>query len=513
MRTTFFFIAVVWTLAMVACSPKQQQAKRYPLTKKVDSVDSYFREIVSDPYRWLENDTSKETADWVSSENEVTVAYLNSIPYRDRIKKRIQSIYSYERLSAPFKEGNYYYFYKNSGLQNHNVLFRKKVENGAPEIFLDPNSFSKEGTTKLVSISFTSDGSRAAYLISDGGSDWSNGIVINTADKSVVEDTLRDLKFTGISWRGNDGFYYSTYDKPRGSQLSAKTQNHKLLYHKLGTSQKSDPLIFGGAVTPRRYISSSLTEDEQFLIVYAAMSTTGTELYIQDLKDPNGKLINVVGNFDNNHSVIDHDGSRLIIQTNLRAPNNKIVEVDLANPKAENWKELVAETENAMQGVSTAGKRLFVNYLKDAQTLVKQFDYKGRLERAVELPGIGTAGGFDGKIKDKEVYYSFTSFTYPPSIFKYDISSGKSALYEKPKVDFNPDGYETRQVFYKSKDSTRIPMFITYKKGTELNGKNPTLLYAYGGFNISLTPNFSTARDCMAGKRRGLRSALPSRRR
>jgi len=491
-QTTFFLAAVI--LGMTACAPKKENTGKYPFTTKVDSVDTYFGEKVPDPYRWLENDTTKETADWVKSENEVTFAYLKSIPYRDKIKKRLEAIYNYERLSAPFKEGEYYYFYKNSGLQNHDVLFRKKGENGTPEVFLDPNAFSLDGTTKLAGVSFTHDGSLAAYLISEGGSDWTKAIVIKTADKTVVEDTLRDLKFTGIAWRGKEGFYYSRYDKPKGSELSAKTQHHKLLYHKLGTSQKNDPLIFGGDSTPRRYIGAGLTEDEQFLIVTASVSTTGNELYAQDLTDPKGKLVTIVGNFDNNHSVIDHEGSRLLIQTNRGAPNNKIIAVDFSNPKIENWKDIIPETENAMQGVSTAGKRLFVNYLKDAQTLVKQFDYTGRLERNVELPGIGTAGGFEGKAKDKEVYYSYSSFTYPPSIFKYDIASGKSALYEKPMVDFNPDEYETKQVFYTSKDSTKIPMFITYKKGTERNSKNPTWLYAYGGFNISLTPNFSTSR-------------------
>lgn len=489
----FTFVFVSLTLGMLACSQKKQQANKYPLTKKTDSVDTYFGERVSDPYRWLENDTAKETADWVRSENEVTFAYLNSIPYRDKIKKRIETLYNYERLSAPFKEGDYYYFYKNSGLQNHNVLFRKKGGNGTPEVFLDPNAFSNDGTTRLAGISFTKDGSLATYLISKGGADWTQAIVIKTADKTMVEDTLRDMKFTGIAWRGNEGFYYSTYDKPKGSELSAKTQYHKLLYHKLRTPQKNDALVFGGAAVPRRYIQAGLTEDEQFLVVGASVSTTGNELYVQDLKNPKGKLVTVVGNFEDTHYLIDHDGSRLIIQTNLRAPNKRIVEVDFANPKVENWKDIVPETENAMEDVSTAGKKLFVNYLKDAQTLVKQFDYKGTLERSVELPGIGTATGFVGKTNDKEVYYSFASFTYPPTIFKYDLASGKSTVYEKPKVDFNPDDYETRQVFYKSKDSTKIPMFITYKKGTEMNGKNPTLLYAYGGFSISLTPSFSTS--------------------
>ena len=480
----------------LACSTKKEEttSMKYPETKKVDTVDTYFGEQVADPYRWLEDDTAKETSEWVKAQNDITFGFLEKIPYRETVKKRLEQVYNYERLGAPFKEGEWYYFYKNDGLQNHSVLYRKKGENGTPEVFLDPNTFSKDGTTGLSGVFFTKDGSMAAYLISEGGSDWRKAIVIKTADKSVVEDSLRDLKFTGIAWKGNEGFYYSSYDKPKGSELSSKTQHHKLYYHKLGTPQQQDVLVFGGEKTPRRYIGAGLTEDERFLIVSAATSTTGNELYVQDLKDPKGTLVNLVNNFDNNHNVIDNDGSRLIIQTNLNAPNDRIVEVDFANPTPDHWKDIIPETDNALQGVSTAGKKLFVNYLKDASTLVKQYDYKGKLEREVELPGIGSAGGFGGRITDKEVYYSYTSFTYPTSIFKYDIASGKSTLYEKPKVDFDPEAYETKQVFYTSKDGTKVPMFIVYKKGIKLNGKNPTMLYAYGGFSVSLTPGFNTSR-------------------
>jgi prolyl oligopeptidase len=491
-----FSILFVLTLMLFGCSkPKEQTTlMKYPLTEKASTVDTLFGTAVSDPYRWLEDDTAKATANWVKAQNEVTFGFLKKIPYRETIKKRLEALYNYERLSAPFKEGDFYYFYKNNGLQNQSVLYRKKGEAGTPELFLDPNTFSKDGTTSMAGISFCKDGSLAAYQISEGGSDWRKVIVIKTADKTIVEDTLRDVKFSGLAWKGNEGFYYSSYDKPKGSELSAKTQFHKLYFHKLGTKQSTDPLIFGGEKTPRRYVGAGLTEDERFLVVSASTSTTGNELYVQDLKDPKGKLVTVVGNFDNNHNVIDNDGSRLIIQTNLNAPNDRIVEVDFAKPTIENWKDIVPETDNAMQGVGTADKKMFVNYLKDAKTLIKQFDYKGKLDREIELPGIGTAGGFGGKITDKHIYYSFTSFTYPSSIFKYDIASGKSSLHEKPKVDFNPEDYETKQVFYASKDGTKIPMFITYKKGTELNGKNPTMLYAYGGFSISLTPSFNTSR-------------------
>ena len=483
-------------VALASCNTPKEQAvsMKYPATVKTDSVDTYFNTKVSDPYRWLENDTTKATGEWVKSQNEVTFGYLNAIPFRDQIKKRLEEVFNYERLTAPFKEGEYFYFYKNDGLQNQSVLYRKKGIDGQPEIFLDPNGFSKDGTSALGGVSFTKDGSMAAYLVQEGGSDWRKAVVIKTADKAMIGDTLRDLKFTGISWRGNEGFYYSSYDKPKGSELSAKTQYHKIFYHKLNTPQKSDIMIFGGEKTPRRYAFVGLTEDERFLIISAKTSTTGNELYAQDLKDTKGKLVAIVGNFDNDHNIVDNDGSRLIIQTNLNAPNSKIVEVDFAKPAVENWKDIVPETEQAMQGVSTAGKKMLINYLKDASTLIKQFDYSGKLEREVELPGIGSAGGFGGKFDDKEVYYTFTSFTYPATIFKYDIASGKSSLYERPKVDFNSEDYETKQVFYTSKDGTKIPMFITHKKGIELNGKNPTMLYAYGGFSISLTSSFSTSR-------------------
>lgn len=490
------YIALGLLVVLASCSTKQETApvSQYPVTEKGNVVDTIFGTPVADPYRWLEDDTTKKTAAWVASQNEVTFKYLSTIPFRDAVRKRLDEVQNYERLSAPHREGEYYYYSKNSGLQNHNVQYRKKGADGAEEVFLDPNGFSADGTTALGGMAFTSDGSLVACLIQEGGSDWRKAVVMKTSDKSLVGDTLKDLKFTGIAWRGNEGFYYSSYDKPKGSELSAKTQEHKIYFHKLGTAQKSDQLIFGGSATPRRYAGAGLTEDERFLIITASQSTTGNELYVQDLKDPKGKLVQVVSNFDNNHNVIDNDGKRLIIQTNLNAPNDRIVSVDFSKPTPENWKDLVPETDNAMQGVSTAGRKLFVNYLKDASTFVRQYDYNGKLERDVELPGIGSAGGFGGRVTEQEVYYSFTSFTTPTSIYKFDIASGKSALYAQPKVDFDPTAYETKQVFYPSKDGTKIPMFIVYKKGIELNGKNPTWLYAYGGFGISLTPGFSTSR-------------------
>lgn len=482
-------------ILMLSCNRTAESTAsiKYPETQKVDTIDTYFGEQVADPYRWLEDDQSAETADWVKAQNEITFGYLDNIAYRNKIRERLEKLYDYERLGAPVREGDYYYFYKNDGLQNHSVLYRKKDLDGTPEVFLDPNTFSDDGTTGLAHIAFTKDGSLATYLITEGGSDWRKAIVIKTADKAIVEDTLRDIKFSSIAWKGNDGFYYSSYDKPTGSELSAKTQYHKLFYHKLGTPQSDDKLIFGGEETPRRYVGGYVTEDERFLVVTAATSTTGNELYVQDLLQPNSKLINVVNNFNNDHHVLTNDGDRLIIHTNLNAPNGKLIAVHVRDPRPENWKEIVAETENVMSA-STAGKKIFVHYIADVKTKVSQHDMYGVFEREVELPGMGKADGFDGKKDDTHIYYSFTSFTYPTSIFRYDIATGKSTLYEKPDVDFNPDDYETRQVFYESKDGTKVPMFIVHKKGLKLDGKNPTWLYAYGGFNISLYPNFNTSR-------------------
>lgn len=464
----------------------------YPVTKKVDTVNTYFGTAVPDPYRWLEDDRAADTKAWVKAENKVTQAYLSQIPYREAMHKRLQELWNYEKYSAPFKEGRYTYFYKNDGLQSQSVLWRQ-VGEGTPEIFLDPNKFSADGTTSLQGIDFTKDGTMAAYQISEGGSDWRKVIVINTADKSMIGDTLTDIKFSGIAWKGNDGFYYSSYDKPKqGSQLAGMTQYHKLYYHKLGMPQSSDELIFGGEKTRRRYIGAHLTEDQHFLVITAANATTGNELYIQDLSKPGSTIMTVVDNFDNEHHVLDNVGSRLYIYTNLYAPNFKIVTVEASNTKPANWKDLIPTTQNVLTA-STGGGKIFAEYLKDATSLVEQYDMNGKLERTIALPSIGTATGFGTKKEEKETYYTFTSYIYPPTIFKLDIATGTSTVFKKSGVQFDPSQYESKQVFYPSKDGTKIPMIITYKKGIKLNGKTPTLLYGYGGFNISLTPAFSTS--------------------
>jgi prolyl oligopeptidase len=468
------------------------QKLAYPLTRKVDTVTTYFGTAVPDPYRWLEDDRSADTKAWVQAENQVTQAYFSQIPYRDALHKRLEQLWNYEKYSAPFKEGQYTYFYKNDGLQSQSVLWRQAGE-GTPEVFLDPNKFSADGTTSLQGISFTKDGSMAAYQLSEGGSDWRKVIIIKTADKSMVGDTLRDIKFSGIAWKGNEGFYYSSYDKPKtGSQLAGITQFHKLFYHKLGTAQSTDKLVFGGEENKRRYIGAYLTEDERFLVISAANTTTGNELYIQDFSQPNSPIVQVVDNFDNEHSVLDNVGSKLYILTNLYSPNFKIVTADAANPKPINWRDLIPATTNVLNA-STGGGKIFAEYLKDATSFVQQYDMNGKLERTIELPSVGTASGFGARHEEKETYYTFTNYVYPPTIFKLDIATGVSSLYKKSNVQFDPAQYESKQVFYASKDGTKIPMIITYKKGVVLNGKNPTLLYAYGGFSISLTPAFSTS--------------------
>lgn len=489
-------ISALVLLVLAGCNnaPEKVSPSPYPETRKGDHTDEYFGTTVADPYRWLEDDLSDETAEWVGEQNKVTFDYLNYIPFRNEIKERLSEIFNYERITAPVQHGDYFYYSRNDGLQNQSVRYRKKGEDGAEEVFLDPNKFKEDGTISLAGGSFTKDGSLYGFLISEGGSDWRKAIIINTSDKSIVGDTLKNIKFSGISWKGNDGFYYSSYDKPKeGSALSAKTQYHKLYYHKLGTPQSTDKLIFGGEAQPRRYIFAGVSEDERYLIISAAVSTTGNEMLIQDLTKRNAPIVPIVDNFDQSHYLVHNVGSTLYIGTDLDAPNTRLVKVNASNPKPENWVDVIPETESTV-GFGSGGGSIFATYTVDAKTEVKQFDLGGQLIRTVELPGIGSAGGFGTRNDATELYYTFTSFVEPTSIYKYDIAKGTSELYTRPSVDFNPDDYETKQVFYNSKDGTRIPMFITHKKGVELNGKNPTYLYAYGGFGVSLTPNFSASR-------------------
>ena len=483
------------TFILLACqtqTKKEPIVVNYPTTAKADSVNTYFEIDVKDPYRWLEDDRSAETEAWVKTQNKTTFGYLENIPFRIDLKNRLEKLWNYEKLGSPFTEGDYTYFYKNDGLQNQYVVYRKKGDAEA-QIFLDPNTFSEDGTTSLAGLGFTKDGSLAAYLISEGGSDWRKAIVLNTETKEVVEDTLVDIKFSGLSWKGNDGFYYSSYDKPEGSELSAKTDQHKVYYHKLGTPQKQDELIFGGRPHEKhRYIGASVTEDQTYLVISASTSTSGNKLFIQNLKDPNGLLIAVVEDTKSDNSIIENVGSKLFIVTDRDAPNTKIVTVDASNPSIENWVDFIPETENVLSP-NTGGGYFFAEYMVDALSKILQYDYDGKLIREVKLPGLGSASGFGGKKKDKEFYFSFTNYIIPGSSYKYNVETGEYQSYWKPEIDFNPEDYESNQVFYESKDGTKVPMMITHKKGIIRNGKNPTILYAYGGFNVSVTPSFSIA--------------------
>lgn len=465
-------------------------AVNYPETKKGNVVDEYFGEKVADPYRWLEDDMSDETAQWVKAENDVTFSYLKNIPYRDELKTTLEKLMNYEKVTAPFKEGEYTYFYKNDGLQNQYVVYRKKGDSEA-EVFLDPNTFSSDGTTSMSGLTFTEDGTLAAYQISEGGSDWRKIIIIDTATKQPIEEALVDVKFSGISWLGNEGFYYSSYDKPKGSELSAKTDQHKVYYHKLGTAQADDQLVYGGTEAQKhRYIGADVTRDNRYLIIAASTSTSGNKLFIKDLTKPDSTLVTILDNTDSDTSIIDNDGSKLYLVTNLNAPNMRVVTVDAADPSPENWQDLIPETDNVLS-ISKGGDYFFAKYMVDAISQVKQYDKSGKLVRDISLPGVGTAYGFSGKHDAQTLYYSFTNYTTPGNTYSFDVESGKSDVYRKSGAKFNSEEYISEQVFYTSKDGTKVPMIISYKKGTELNGKNPTILYGYGGFNVSLTPSYS----------------------
>ncbi|CAD2224801.1 Prolyl endopeptidase [Pseudoalteromonas sp. 3J6] len=462
----------------------------YPETKKGAVVDTYFGETVADPYRWLEDDMSDETAQWVKTQNNLTFSYLEQVPYRDTLKQRLEKLMNYEKISAPFTEGDYTYFYKNDGLQNQYVLYRSK-DGAEVEVFLDPNTFSEDGTTSMSGLSFSEDSSLLAYQISEGGSDWRKIIVIDTETKEQVEQALVDVKFSGVSWLANDGFYYSSYDKPEGSELSAKTDQHKVYYHKLGQDQDEDTLVFGDTAEQKhRYVGAKATKDGRYLFISASVSTSGNKLFIKDLTKPDSEFVTVVGNTDSDTSVIDNEGSKLFLVTNLNAPNKKVVTVDASNPQPENWQDFIPETENVLN-VTLGGNTFFANYMVDAISKVKQYNKKGELIREISLPGVGTASGFGGKKEQTTLYYSFTNYKTPGTTYSFDVQSGESKVYRKSGIDFNSDNYTSEQVFYTSKDGTKVPMIITYKSDIKLDGSNPTILYGYGGFNISLTPRFS----------------------
>lgn len=460
----------------------------YPITEKIIVTDTYFDIKVEDPYRWLEDDTSPEVKEWITKQNELTYSYLEKIPQRKILKKRLEELWNYEKIGTPFNEGDYTYFYKNDGLQNQYVLYRKKGEE-QEEVFIDPNQFSEDGTISLAGISFSEDGSLLAYSISEGGSDWRKVIVIETERKTMVEDTLLDIKFSGISWNGNEGFYYSSYDKPENSVLSDKTDRHKLYYHQLNTLQNEDKVIFGHKER-FRYVSGYITKDQNYLVISASKTTSGNNLYIKDRNKGNTGIIQITNNFESNSYISHNIGNKLFISTNLNAPNKKLIVVDANVPQVENWIDFIPETENVLN-VSKGGGYFFAKYFADANSKILQYKYDGELVREVEFSGKGNVSGFGGKEYQKEIFYNFSNYITPRSSFKYNVETGESKLYWSPNIDFNSEDFVSEQHFFISIDGTKIPISIMYKKGIKLDGKNPTILYGYGGFNISLKPSFS----------------------
>jgi prolyl oligopeptidase len=479
-------------LAAAACR-KPEERLSYPATRTVDQVDDYFGTKVADPYRWLEDDNAPEVKAWVQAENAVTFGYLEKIPFREKIRNRLTEIYNYPRYSSPFRAGEYYFFYKNDGLQNQSVCYIQKGLEGAPEVFFDPNALSPDGTVRLGIVSVSKNNRYVALSRGEAGSDWSELRVMEIATKSELPDRIRWIKFSGAAWQG-DGFYYSGYDRPApGQELKAKNEDQKVFFHKLGDPQEKDVLVYEDRAHPLRYLSADTTEDEKTLFLAVSEGTSGNELYIKDLTRKAAGFEPLVQGFAFDSSPVDTVEGKVLVYTNVDAPNFRVVLIDPRNPSREEWETVIPEKPEVLNGVTAAGGYLFCNYLKDANTKVYQYDLAGKPVREIGLPALGTAGGFGGRRDEKVLFYTFTSFTYPPTIYKYDPASGRSEVFRTSEVKFDPAAYETKQVFYASKDGTKIPMFIVHKKGLELNGRNPTLLYAYGGFNISMQPAFSPA--------------------
>lgn len=484
------YLGIAAGIALVSCASNSGVKKsnmNYPSTKTVAHTDVYFGTEVKDPYRWLEDDRSAETKQWVKEQSEFTEKYLAKIPFREQMRKELRAIWNYEKVSAPFKEGKYEYFYKNNGLQPQAVLYRKSAD-GKTEVFLDPNTMSKDGTTSLSSVSFTKDGTLVAYAISEGGSDWVKIITMDVETKKIIGEPIL-AKFSGASWLNNEGFFYSKYDQPKdGSMLSGMTDMHQVYFHKLGTPSSQDKRIIGGKDFKRRYLYVSVTDDQKYLILSGANATYGNEIYIRKASDKKGKFIPVQTGYKQSTNIIDNDGDTFYAITDKDAPNKKLVKFSLKNPSQ--WTTVIPETENVLS-ISTGGGYLFAKYIKDAVSYVIQYDYNGRKIREISLPGKGTAGGFSGKKTEKNIYFSFSNYIMPSTTYSYHVENGTSDLYYRPNVKFNPDDYVSEQVFFTSKDGTKVPMMISYKKGLKKDGKNPTILYGYGGFNISLTPSFS----------------------
>ncbi|MBM3159372.1 MAG: S9 family peptidase [Bacteroidetes bacterium] len=481
---------ILLAASLVGCTVFAQV--NYPVTKKVTISDNYFGNTIADPYRWLEDDNSEETKSWVQQQNTVTSAYFTSIPFHDKVKARLAVLWNYPKYGSPRKEGGYYYFSKNDGLQNQSILYRQTGLNAAPEVFLDPNQFSTDGTVALSGTTFSKNAKYLAYQIARSGSDWQEAVIMDLSTKRLIDDTIRWIKFSGITWKGDEGFYYSRYPMPDATtKLSKQNQFHKVYYHRIGTLQAQDVLVYEDNEHPLRNVGADLTDNGRFLIISTTEGTSGNELWVKDLTKDQEGYTHLVNGFKTDPDVVDSYGNYLLLKTNQDAPNFKVVLVDPTQPMSGNWKTIIAEQPEVLQSVGTGGGYLFCSYLKNASTRVLQYTLEGKLVREIQLPGIGTASGFGGKPTEKSFFYTFTSYTYPPTIFNYDVETGVSTLFRKTETAFNSDNYETKQVFFTSKDGTRVPMFITGKKGFKLNGTNPVLVYGYGGFNIPQTPGFS----------------------
>ena len=492
MKKLCFFILFPALLTLGAC--KHQIAVKYPETKKVDTVDNYFGVKIADPYRWLENDTSAETAEWVKLENELTSNYLSQIPYREKIRERLTKIWDYPKFGVPFQEGPWIMFFKNDGLQNQSVLYVRQGLEGEPRILLDPNKLSTDGTIALAGNSASHDGKYLAYSLAKSGSDWNDIKILDIASGNELTDHLEWVKFSGMSWQG-DGFYYSRYNAPvKGMELSNKNENQKVYFHKVGALQADDKLIYENPKFPQRNYGAQVTEDERFLLLYESETTDGNSLYYRDLRTANMPFKQIAEGFEFEYHVVDNVGDSLLVVTNFKAPKKQLVLIDPKNPDPKKWKILIPEADNVLDNVTLAGDKIIVEYMQNAHSSALVYDLKGKFQYELSLPGIGTMAGFNGKKGINTAFYGYTSFTFPTTVYKYDVVKNESSVYSKPDIDFNSDDYEVEQVQYSSKDNTTISMFIVHKKGIEMNGDNPTLLYGYGGFNISLTPSFSISR-------------------
>lgn len=486
---------IVLLSAFVACNTaeeKKEQIKlNYPVTKKTDTVDVYFGNKIADPYRWLEDDRSAETGEWVKAQNKVTFDYLSTIPFRDKIKQRLTQIWNFEKRTAPFKKGSKYFFYKNDGIQNQSVLFVQEGLTGTPKVLLDPNALAADGTVSLGGLAVSKDGKYLAYSINRAGSDWSEIYVMEIASGKKLQDEIKWVKFSDIAWKG-DGFYYSAYDAPKGgSELSNKNEFHKVYFHKIGETQSKDILVYEDKEHPLRNFSAGVTEDQNLLLLYGSESTSGTSLAVKDLRKPNASFVWLVTNFENNYGVVHSEGNKIYVITDKGAPKYQLLEIDITGkPDYENWKKIIPESSDLLESVSLCNGKLVAKYLKDVTTRLYVYSMDGKKEKEIQLPGICKVDAFDSDKDDSLAFFSYNTFTAPASIYKYNIVTNKMDIWFKPTIDFKSEDYETKQVFYTSKDGTKIPMFITYKKGIKLDGNNPCFLFGYGGFNSYYSPEF-----------------------